>query len=106
MTFDEVRKFALSLPEIYEKPSYGTPSFRVGKKQVARLLEDGEHLVINCSELYCHVLVQKNPEVFSIPAHYQNYDMVVIRLENIEADEFKTVLTKSWRIVAPKKLLT
>jgi hypothetical protein len=61
MTFDEVRFFALSLPEVYEKLSYGTPSFRLGKKQIARLLEDGKHVVINCSELYRHALVKKTP---------------------------------------------
>jgi hypothetical protein len=32
MRFEDVRAFALSLPEVYEKPCYGTPAFRVGKK--------------------------------------------------------------------------
>lgn len=104
MTFDEVRSFALSLPEVYEKPSYGTPSFRLGKKQIARLLEDGERIVINCSELYRHALVEKNPEAFSIPAHYQNYDMVVINLSKVDINEFKELLTNSWHRVAPSGL--
>lgn len=103
MTFEEVREFALSLPEVCEKSSYGTPSFRVGKKQIGRLLEDGERMVINCSELYRHALVETKPETFSIPQHYANYDMIVVELEFVDADEFKDLLTESWRMVAAKK---
>jgi hypothetical protein len=55
--------------------------------------------------LYRHALVKAKPETFSIPPHYENYDMVVVRLENVDDDEFKNLLTKAWRMVAPKKLL-
>jgi hypothetical protein len=65
MTFDEVREFVLSLPEVEEQLSYGTPSFRAGNKLFARLLEDDERLVIVCSELYRHALVKANPETFT-----------------------------------------
>jgi hypothetical protein len=105
MTFDKVREFALSLPEVYEKPSYGTPSFRIGKRQVVRLLEDGERIILNCSELYRHALVKAKPETFSIPAHYEKYNIVVVRLENVDTNEFKTLFTEAWHMVAPKKLL-
>jgi hypothetical protein len=105
MTFEQVRKIALSLPEVEESTSYGTPAFKVRKKPILRLLEDGERVVINCSELYRHALVKGNPDAFSIPPHYQNYPMVVVRLESIDKKEFKEFLTESWRIVAPKKVL-
>ncbi len=105
MTFEKVREFALSLPEVYEKPCYGTPAFRVGKKLFARLLEDGERVVIVCSELYRHALVKAKPKIFSIPPHYEKYDMVVVRLESVDPDEFKDLLREAWRMVAPQKLL-
>lgn len=105
MTFAQVRSIALSLPDVEESSSYGTPAFKVKKRQILRLLEDGERIVLNCSELYRHALVEKNPEVFSIPAHYQNYAMVVVRLEAVDPEELKDLLTESWRMVAPKKLL-
>jgi hypothetical protein len=105
MIFEQVRNIALSLPEVEESTSYGTPAFKVRKKLVLRLLEDSERVVINCSEFYRHALVEENPDAFSIPPHYQNYAMVVVRLETVDIKEFRELLRESWRIVAPKKVL-
>jgi hypothetical protein len=35
-TWDDVRRIALALPETYERPSYGSASWRVGDKVFAR----------------------------------------------------------------------
>lgn len=37
VTEDELRRLALSLPAVTERPSYGTPAFFVGKAPFARL---------------------------------------------------------------------
>lgn len=92
MTFEQLRKLALTLPEVYERLCYGTPAYYIGNKLIARMLEDGERVVINHSELYRHALVNTNPEVFSIPPHYQKVAMIVVRLELIEMDECKALL--------------
>ena len=39
--FETVRKIALSFPGVEEGTSFGTPAFRVRKKFLARLREDG-----------------------------------------------------------------
>ena len=46
MTFDDVRKFALTWPEVEDGTSYGTPALKVRKKMLARLKEDGDSLVM------------------------------------------------------------
>ena len=46
MTFDELRKFALTWPEVEDGTSYGTPALKVRKKMLARLREDGDSLVM------------------------------------------------------------
>ena len=45
MTFDDVRKMALSWPEVEDGTSYGTPALKVRKKMLARLREDNDSLV-------------------------------------------------------------
>jgi hypothetical protein len=104
MTFEQLRELALALPEVYERLCYGTPAFYVGKKLIARMLEDSECVVINHSELYRHALVKTNPKVFSIPPHYKKYAMIVVNLEAITQTEFKPLLTESWRRVASERL--
>jgi hypothetical protein len=46
MTFDDVRQFALTWPEVEDGTSYGTPALKVRKKMLARLKEDGDSLVM------------------------------------------------------------
>ena len=41
-TLDDVREIVASLPETIEKPSYGTPGFRVRDRLFAREREDGK----------------------------------------------------------------
>ena len=42
-----MRRAALSLPATTEKPSYGTPGFRVRDKLFARIREEGDVLVVD-----------------------------------------------------------
>jgi len=41
ITEDDVRRIALSLPATSERPSYGTPGFRVRDRAFARIRETG-----------------------------------------------------------------
>jgi hypothetical protein len=45
-TDDDVRSITLSLPQTTEKPSYGTPGFRVKDRLFARIREEGDVLVL------------------------------------------------------------
>ncbi len=51
VTEDDVRRIALSLPATTEKPSYGTPGFRVRDKLFARIREEGDVLVVFTADL-------------------------------------------------------
>jgi uncharacterized damage-inducible protein DinB len=99
--FESVRTIAMSLPEAYERSSYNTPAFYVGKKLFARLREDGCSLVVNAAEDRL-ALSQMDPNVFSIPEHYRKYEMMVIDLRNVQPEELERLLIESWHRVAPK----
>jgi hypothetical protein len=78
--FEAVKTIAMSLPAAYGRSSYNMPAFYVGKKQFARLREDGCSLVVNVADLDRLALSQMDPSVFSIPEHYRNYELMVINL--------------------------
>ena len=46
VTFAAVRKIALSLANVEQGPSYGTPGFRVGGVLFLRFHQNGEPLVV------------------------------------------------------------
>jgi hypothetical protein len=105
VSFEEVREIALALPRVEEGKSYGTPAFRVGKKFLARLKEDGETLVVRIGFDEREVLMQVDPATFYITDHYRGYPAVLVRLANIDPERLGEVLLEAWRNHAPKRLL-
>jgi len=105
LTFDDVRKLAFALPEVEEGTSYGTPAFRVRKKFLARLREDGETLVVMIDFDERDILMAANPETFYITDHYRGYPAMLVRLATVDPDDLRELLEGAWRRVAPKRLV-
>lgn len=104
-TEDDVRAIALSLPATEERPSYGTPGFRVKDKLFARIREEHEVLVVWCAdEGEKDFLIRAEPDKFFTTPHYDGYPMVLVRLPAVERDELAELLTDAWRTRAPKRL--
>lgn len=103
-TEEDVRRIALSLPETTERPSYGTPGFRVADRLFARLREDGESLVVwVADEGEKQALVQSDPDKYFTTAHYDGHPSVLVRWARVELDELTELLTEAWRLRAPAR---
>lgn len=105
VTVEELRKIVLALPGVEEGPCYGTPGFRVRKKLLARLWEDGETLVLKVDPYARESLLRLQPETFFLTDHYSGYPYVLVRLKQIEPSQLGELLEAAWRAAAPKKLL-
>ncbi len=105
VSFDEVRKMALALPETVEGTSYGTPAFLVRKKRFCRLHEDGDSLVLMINVFERQLLLDAEPDAFYITDHYRDYPAVLARLSAVDAGTLRERLVDSWRLRAPAKLV-
>ncbi len=106
VTEADVRRLALALPATTEKPSYGTPGFRVKDRLFARLREDGESLVLWAADEGEKLgLIASDPAKFFTTPHYDGSALVLVLLPAIEEDELRELLTDSWRLRAPKKVV-
>lgn len=95
---DDVRELALALENSTEKPSYGTPGFRVRDKLFARIREEGV-LAIWCESLEeKDFLIEGDPEKFFTTPHYDGYAMVLVRLDAVDREELAELLAESARI--------
>jgi hypothetical protein len=103
--WETAKALCSELPEVEESTSYGTPALKVRGKMFARLREDGETLVVWTDFLEREALTQGDPEVFFITPHYEDYPLVLIALEHVDAEELRELLIESWRQRAPKRLL-
>jgi hypothetical protein len=94
----DVRELALALADTEEKPSYGTPGFRVRDKLFARIREEGV-LVVWCESLEeKDFLIEGDPEKFFTTSHYDGYLNVLVRLEAVDREELAELLAESHRI--------
>ncbi len=104
MTFDEIRRAALSWPEVEDGTSYGTPALKVRKKLLARLKEDGDSLVMpGIPQDEREMLVESRPKLFYFTDHYRDYPIVLIRLSKAKPVDVEPLLRRRWRALASKK---
>jgi hypothetical protein len=103
MTFDDVRKIALTWPEVEDGTSYGTPALKVRKKMLVRLKEDGDSLVMPGVPIdERDMLVESQPILFYFTDHYKDYPMVLIRLSKAGRAAVEPLLRWQWRALASK----
>ena len=104
MTFDDVRKTALTWPEVEDGSSYGTPALKVRKKLLVRLKEDGVSLVMPGVPIEERdMLVESQPRIFYFTDHYRDYPMVLVRLSKAKRAIVEPLLRRHWRTLASKK---
>lgn len=104
-TEEDVRRIALSLPETTEKPSYGTPGFRVKDRLFARMWDEPDVLVVWRPAIEeKEALIDSEPAKFFQTPHYANHPTVLVRLFAVDAEELSELLTDSWLLRAPEKL--
>lgn len=106
-TESDVRRIALSLPETIEKPWFNTPGFRVRDKGFLRIRTEAEGgLVVFVADLgEKEALLASDPERFFTTPHYDGHPTVLVHLAAIDVEELRELITESWRLRAPKRVL-
>jgi hypothetical protein len=102
---ETLRRIALSFAGVEEGTSYGTLAYRVSKKFLCRMKEDGESLAIRMDFAEREMLIEGEPATFYITDHYRNYEMVLIHLSKVHPEELKRIFANAWRKYAGKRLL-
>ncbi len=102
----DVREICLSLPSATEKPYDGMPAFRVGDRLFARIRAEEEALVVWRTGIADkETLIANEPEKYFQTPHYEKYPLVLVRLDAIDVDDLRNLLTESWTLRAPATVL-
>jgi len=102
VTFDDARRIALSLEDVEEGKSYGTPAFKARGELVARLKEDGDSLVVGTTFEERAEMVEADPEAYYITDHYLNYPWILVRLSRVHPDALRDLLRRALRLALAK----
>jgi hypothetical protein len=97
MTYNDVRKLALQLPNVEEGKSYGTAALKVKKKLFVRLKEEGDVIVLKMPFDQREAMMAEAPEKFFITDHYLNYEWILVRLPKVTAPEMRDLLKAAHR---------
>ncbi len=112
----QIRKRTLALEETLERPSFGAPAWRVGNEKSGKYFayfshrhfgENGISVFVKTSGSdEQEALLDADPELYFLPKFYGKSGWIAVRLDrgNTDWDHIEAMLTKSWRIVAPKRL--
>jgi hypothetical protein len=104
ITLDQIRRIALSLPDVEEGTSYGTPAFKVRGKLFLRLRDEDTTLVVKVDRDEREALVVSAPKIYSVTEHYLNYPWILVSLADIGIADLEERVTEAWRLTAPAKL--
>lgn len=100
MSWEQVSKLGVSLPEVRESLSYGTPALRTRTRLIARALPDGETIVVRVELEQRQGLLATQSTVFFLTDHYRVHPMVLVRLKEVDPTTMKGLLRDAWAQVA------
>jgi hypothetical protein len=105
MKIDQVRRFALSLPEVTEEPHFHFASFRIRGKIFATVPPDGTHLHVFVAEDEREFAVAVDPEF--LERLYWGKRVVGLRVSLAKAKPkvVTKLLAQAWTRKAPQSLL-
>jgi phosphoribosylglycinamide formyltransferase-1 len=105
-------KLVLALPEVEERPSHGSPGWRVAGGKYFAIFTRHHHgdelgvLVKTSGQDELTGLIEQDPETYYRPAYYgaAGWVGIVLNRKGVDWDHVAAWLERSWRAVAPKRL--
>lgn len=105
MTFADVRRIALALPQVEEKLTWETDvTFRVHDRIFAIGGDRADRVSVKASLETQAELLEMDPETFAKSAYVGRFGWVTVDLGRVDPDLLESLLRAAWRRTAPKKL--
>ncbi len=97
--------FSLNLPSVTETTSWGQPSLKAHGKLWTWWSPSELAPVFKVSFEEREMLCEAAPETFFFTPHYKNHPLVLMQPEAFDEAWARANLLRTWREMAPKKLL-
>jgi len=105
ITGEESRAFALSLPEVVERETWGDCTFRVRDKIFCVMSPGGEQASLRTSLDQQTALIAMDPATYAIAHYTGRFGWVAIQLSTVDPDELCDLMVDAWRRTAPKRVV-
>jgi hypothetical protein len=112
MTFDDVKAVALTLPDVKASEKYdGSPVLKAAGRFLAGIATDesadADTLVVRMEHEERRYLLEDAPDTYYVTEYYDEYyerhPVVLVRMEQLEHDALRDLLSVSWRLAMKGK---
>jgi hypothetical protein len=118
-TWDDVRRIATALPEVVERSLKGVLDWKVKDKlfvwerplrrgdleALGIAAQEGPVLAARVPDLGAkEALLAEDPAVYFTTPHFNDYPIVLVRLDSIPVSELAELVVEAWLDRAPKRL--
>jgi len=103
VTYDTVRRAGLTLPNVEESTSYGTPALKIKGNLLVRLHQDLDKIVVKMPFDRREELMAADPETYFITDHYRDYPWILVSLAKVRLDALPDLLKIAYREAAREK---
>jgi hypothetical protein len=104
MTWEDVVRIGLGLPDVEVGSAFGTPALRMRGAFMCRIRDDGETLAIRCDIDERPLLIEAHDELF-VTKHYEAWPMLLVALPEADEQLVRELVEDAWVLKAPKKLV-
>ena len=105
LTRDDIRRVALSLPEVHEAPHFHMASFRVGKK-IFCTLHDPEPRIMLKLDPEDQANLSDGEVIAPVPGAWGRNGSTFVWYEQLSPERLPQLMRMAWANVAPRRLLT
>ena len=102
-SFDDLRDFALTLPEVEAADHFGGPELKVRGKTFALLWAETGRAIMRLTKPHQELLFEARPEVFQ-PCKVATVHWAYVDLEQIDVAEVEALVLEAWEAISPKSV--
>ena len=103
VTFADVARFAVSLPNVEEGTAWGFPAFRVGGKIFLAFRTDLESILISASSFEERdAMIAEDPETYWLTDHHRKFPCILVKISSVRAGDVEDLVRMGWRSVPEK----
>jgi hypothetical protein len=106
MTFKQLQRLCLSLPEVEERETWGDITFRVRDKIFVIASPDGPTASVKASLDDQAGLLEMDPTIFSKSAYVGRFGWVRVQLAGLPPELADRLIRNAWRLTAPRRLVS
>jgi hypothetical protein len=103
VTFKQLQRLCLSLPEVEERETWGDATFRVRNKIFVIASPEGPTASVKASLDDQAGLLEMAPEVFSRSAYVGRFGWVRVQLTGLSPELADRLIRNAWKLTAPKR---